>query len=72
MNSTVLLLDVGNSRIKWALADPVQWLADGAAPHGDSEKLLREWDLFPPPARVVASNVAGDGAAETGVDDIVG
>lgn len=63
MTSMVLLLDVGNSRVKWALADPVEWHVDGAAALGESAQILREWDRFPAPAQVIASNVAGDAPA---------
>lgn len=59
MSATVLLLDVGNSRTKWALVDAVEWVADGASRHDEIESLLRDWDRFPPPDRVVGSNVAG-------------
>jgi type III pantothenate kinase len=63
MSSVVLLLDVGNSRVKWALVDRMEWLVDGVSAHDETEKLLHEWDRFPAPAKVIASNVAGEGPA---------
>jgi type III pantothenate kinase len=60
MTSAVLLLDVGNSRVKWALVQASEWLADGVGAHEEVARLLQEWDRFPPPAKVVAANVAGD------------
>lgn len=59
MNGTILLLDIGNSRAKWALIEPPQWLAEGVAQHAESDTLMREWDRFPAPGKVIASNVAG-------------
>lgn len=60
MSTTVLLLDVGNSRTKWAFVDQLEWLADGASLHDETENLLREWDRFPSPSRVIGSSVAGE------------
>lgn len=59
MTSAVLLLDIGNSRAKWALAQGREWLAEGVAAHGEIDRLLQEWDRFSPPAKVMACNVAG-------------
>lgn len=59
MNGTILLLDIGNSRVKWALANHAEWLAEGVSPHGESDSLLQEWDRFPAPEKAIASNVAG-------------
>jgi type III pantothenate kinase len=55
-----LLLDIGNSRVKWALADTDQWLAEGAEPLVEQQA---EWPLLEAlevvPLRVLAVNVAG-------------
>jgi type III pantothenate kinase len=64
MTDTVLLLDVGNSRVKWALVDPPEWLAEGAATHGEIDTLLREWARFPAPAGVIAASVASEERAQ--------
>jgi type III pantothenate kinase len=58
--SSTILLDIGNSRVKWALVQSGEWLAEGISTHEESAKLLQEWDRFPPPSRVMASNVAGE------------
>jgi type III pantothenate kinase len=60
MTAPVLLLDIGNSRIKWALVRGADWLAEGAAPHDETARLLGEWDRFASPARIIAANVAGE------------
>ncbi|MEW6131860.1 MAG: type III pantothenate kinase [Pseudomonadota bacterium] len=64
MSNTVLLLDIGNSRVKWALAEGAQWLAEGASTHAESGHLFDEWDRFPAPSIAVASNVAGNRRAQ--------
>lgn len=60
MTDAILLLDVGNSRVKWALVQAAEWFAEGAAPHDETGRLVQEWERFPPPARVIAANVAGE------------
>lgn len=65
-----LLLDVGNTRVKWALVranaqDQTRdqkltlWLAAGACAHSEINGLLQEWDRQPMPDRVFGANVAG-------------
>ena len=39
MTGPVLLLDIGNSRIKWALVQATEWLAEGDSPHDESGRL---------------------------------
>lgn len=65
MNDAVLLLDIGNSRIKWALSQAGEWLAEGISAHDKIDTLLREWDRFPSPHKVVGCNVAGEEAARS-------
>ena len=60
MTEAILLLDIGNSRAKWALVQGSEWLAEGASVHDDSDRLLSEWNRFSPPSKVVACNVAGE------------
>jgi len=56
-----LLVDIGNSRIKWALGSaPGNWQARGACAHAD--ELDAQWRGLEPRA-VVACNVAGPGPA---------
>lgn len=68
--ATWLLVDAGNTRVKWALADagaPLgQWRMQGAMAHGLLDTLIGEWQavLAEPgraPVRVLAANVAGGG-----------
>jgi len=56
-----LLVDVGNHRIKWALAAPNKWRAGESAPHGEgmSTVLDKIWHDLAAPDRVVISSVAG-------------
>ena len=60
MTGALLLLDVGNSRVKWALVQAGEWIAEGAAGHDERARLFDAWDRFPPPARAVACNVAAE------------
>lgn len=60
MTAPIMLLDVGNSRVKWALVQTGEWLAEGVCMHDDAARLLGEWDRLTPPASVIASNVAGE------------
>ncbi len=54
----ILLIDAGNTRVKWALADttaaPGQWLAHGAVLHAELATLT-----WPDAACALVSNVAG-------------
>ncbi|CAN7171810.1 type III pantothenate kinase [Paraburkholderia sp. DD10] len=58
-----LLIDAGNSRIKWALvqADGAR-IASGALAHDGAQDAL-EWSNLPTPGSAWLSNVAGDGVA---------
>lgn len=57
----ILLLDVGNTRLKWALAGPRGWLAQGAVQNQDIGSLaLSQWQNLPRPLRVIGVNVAGE------------
>ena len=60
--SKLLLIDAGNTRVKWALADtgaaPGVWAASGAALHAELDTLAAGWagqDV----TRVIVANVAG-------------
>jgi len=58
----ILLVDAGNTRVKWALADtaalPGVWLAHGAVLHADLGTLRGAWHGVDAPCALV-SNVAG-------------
>jgi type III pantothenate kinase len=60
----VLLLDVGNSRCKWARIQKGEWTRLGIAENGEWEKLQCDLDLLPPPARIIISNVGSDAVAQ--------
>jgi type III pantothenate kinase len=56
-----LVVDVGNSRIKWGLHGPRGWLTFGVTPNTEIGSLaLRDWHSLPRPGRVVGVNVAGE------------
>lgn len=63
--SHILVVDIGNSRLKWAHARARALSNIGVAVHdGDIGACLdRAWASLPPPARVVFACVAGSGAA---------
>jgi len=57
----ILCLDCGNSRLKWGLAGPHGWVAQGNLPNQEIGTLaLRDWQNLPRPARVVGVNVGGE------------
>ena len=59
----ILVIDSGNSRMKWGLHGPHGWLAQGVVPNAELATLaLRDWQNLPRPARVVGVNVAGEAA----------
>lgn len=59
-----LMVDSGNTNVKWGLYDGQKWLKRGAVPQGSRESLEREWQSFQEPAQIVASNVAAEQAKE--------
>ena len=60
----VLLIDAGNTRIKWAIVDPASrsplgnWLQMGSMLHADLSVLNAPWSAYPI-KRALISNVAG-------------
>ena len=61
--SHILVIDVGNSRMKWGLHGPRGWAAFGVTPNSDIGTLaLRDWHNLPRPLRAVGVNVAGEAA----------
>ena len=61
--SSILVVDVGNSRMKWGLARLHTWIAQGVLPNNEIGTLsLRDWQNLPRPARAVGVNVAGEAA----------
>lgn len=61
MSGMCLLIDAGNSRIKWALADTARhFVTSGAFEHASDAP---DWSTLPAPRGAWISNVAGDAAA---------
>ena len=59
--SPILVIDVGNSRMKWGLRGTRGWLAQGTTPNSEIGALsVRDWHNLPRPARAVGVNVAGE------------
>jgi type III pantothenate kinase len=57
-----LLVDLGNSRLKWALRDGDDWESAAAPLAGDLEDVLEPvWGEYRRPARVVVASVADPG-----------
>lgn len=62
----LLLVDAGNTRIKWAVVDrsvtqpPGSWYASGSVARADAAQLSQSWSEFKI-GRIVLSNVAGGG-----------
>jgi type III pantothenate kinase len=64
----VILIDVGNTRLKWAFALPEGKLAGGGKtfyqPATLQDTLYGCWQTIPPPPRILVCNVAGPRVAE--------
>ncbi len=60
----MLLLDIGNSRSKWALVQSGAWVRQGAADNVEWAGVVRAWRELPAPGRVLVSNVAGEALAQ--------
>jgi type III pantothenate kinase len=60
----MLLIDSGNSRLKWAYVQNGAWQAQGAAQSRDWPALWQAFSALPRPRRILVSNVAGSPAAQ--------
>lgn len=62
----MLLLDIGNTNLRWALSDSSGRLAVQVVRHGGAAPLdlLADWERLDAPERVIASNVGGAQVAE--------
>jgi type III pantothenate kinase len=56
----ILVVDAGNSRIKWAFYEYGEWLAQGAVSHQDLVRLGEAWKPYGAPTAIAVSNVAGE------------
>jgi type III pantothenate kinase len=63
--SNWLLVDAGNTRIKWGIHDGRTWVALDAVPTADAADLSDAWTPVIAVRQALASNVAGAGVAET-------
>ncbi len=62
----ILLVDIGNSRIKWALSESAIFQAQGIATYQGTplaDVFTATWGTLTPPSRVLAANVAGKAMA---------
>ena len=64
----MLLIDVGNSRIKWAQVEGAQWSRQGAEDLTETTLLRQAFANLPQPHKILVSNVAGDEAARQVLD----
>jgi type III pantothenate kinase len=57
----ILVIDAGNSRMKWGLAGPHGWHVLGVVLNAEIGTLsLRDWQNLPRPSRALGVNVAGE------------
>ncbi len=59
-----LLLDAGNTRLKWAVVEASRWLERGSAHYEDLPGCLEAWRRYGPFAACHGVNVAGEEAAQ--------
>jgi type III pantothenate kinase len=61
--SLILVIDVGNSRMKWGLRGSLGWVVQGNTPNSEIGALsVRDWHNLQRPTRAVGVNVAGEAA----------
>ncbi len=60
----MLLLDVGNSRCKWAWVESGVWRRQGAVGNAEMDALCQAFEALPQPSRILVSNVAGEVQAQ--------
>jgi type III pantothenate kinase len=56
----ILVVDAGNSRVKWALHDGRSFVHDGRVAHAELDALDAQWSSLPEPSSIVIANVAQD------------
>jgi type III pantothenate kinase len=59
MDPLFLLVDSGNTNIKWALHDGLSWLQRGAVAREEITLLEQEWQKLREPSCIMVSDVAG-------------
>lgn len=55
----ILVIDAGNTRIKWGLHDGQVWQSHGQCPLGETGAFSDALDQLPTPGKIMLSNVAG-------------
>lgn len=55
----MLLVDAGNTRIKWGLHDGAGWVAQGSVANAEAARLARDWSALRPAAALVSSVAGG-------------
>jgi type III pantothenate kinase len=58
----LLIVDSGNTHVRWGLHDGSKWLKQGMAAQTGKASLEREWQDLREPARILVSHVAGTDA----------
>lgn len=66
----LLVIDAGNSRIKWGLHDDGCWIEQGLVATAEADRLSDAFARLALAERVIAANVAGTRAAER-IDEVV-
>ncbi|RFC34707.1 MAG: type III pantothenate kinase [Candidatus Nitrotoga sp. LAW] len=60
----MLLIDAGNSRVKWAMVEGGLWLQQNVLENTHASELSRAFLKLPPPDRILIANVAGENMAQ--------
>lgn len=60
----MLLIDAGNSRVKWAAIEDGLWLQQNVLENTHVSELSAAFSKLPPPDRILISNVAGENMAQ--------
>lgn len=55
----MLLIDIGNTRIKWARVEAGVWTQRGVVQHAQWDDLAQQFSRLSAPARIIVSNVRG-------------
>lgn len=55
----ILVVDAGNSRVKWGLHDGQVWVRQDVVDNSDIARLAHDWEELAPPQNIVICNVAG-------------
>ncbi|MEQ1741163.1 MAG: type III pantothenate kinase [Candidatus Nitrotoga sp.] len=60
----MLLIDAGNSRVKWAMVEGGLWLQQNVLENAHATALNMAFSELPPPDRILVSNVVGENMAQ--------